>query len=425
MISRMRILAVLAVLAAAFLPGRAAEALRPVLVTIDDLPMQGPAADAPERERVTRALLDLLAKHNIKAVGFVIWGNVRSPQDEALLELWLRAGHELGSHSYSHPNLTHSALADYVADLQRARDGLAAFLDQRGAKPPRFFRYPMLNEGDTQEKLEGVRNALASMSLRNLPVTIDTQDWSFAEPWVSARRAADRKALARLADEYHRALRLSVQYHERHSEALFKRVVPQVLLLHANEIGSAEWDSLFRWLEQMGHRFASADEVLADPVFASEPAFVYRQGVSLWDRIDHLREWEQAQQDVRALLVAQSAAWTKGDIDSFCSVYADDTLFASPTGLTRGRQAVVDRYKQRYPTKDDMGALTLEIEELRPVWGPDVSMLGDSVPSGIHGVSVAAQWTLVRPAKETLRGWTLLVLHRVGREWKIVQDASM
>lgn len=425
MISRMRILAVLAVLTAAFLPGRAAEALRPVLVTIDDLPMQGPAADAPERERVTRALLDVLAKHNIKAVGFVIWGNVRSPQDEALLELWLRAGHELGSHSYSHPNLTHSALADYVADLQRARDGLAAFLDQHGAKPPRFFRYPMLNEGDTRAKLEGVRKALASMSLRNLPVTIDTQDWSFSEPWVSARRAADRKALARLADEYHRALRLSVQYHERHSEALFKRVVPQVLLLHANEIGSAEWDSLFRWLEQTGHRFASADEVLADPVFAREPAFVYRQGVSLWDRLDHLREWEQAQQDVRALLVAQSAAWTKGDIDSFCSVYADDTLFVSPTGLTRGRQAVVDRYKQRYPTKDDMGALTLEIEELRPVWGPDVSMLGDSVPSGIHGVSVAAQWTLVRPAKETLRGWTLLMLHRVGREWKIVQDASM
>ncbi len=425
MISTLRFAGVLALLGMACLPARSADSLRPLLVTIDDLPLQGPAADAPERARVTQALLDVLAKHNVKAVGFVIWGNVRSKQDEALLELWLRAGHELGSHSYSHPNLTSTSLPDYVADLQRARDGLAAFLEQRGAKPPRFFRYPMLNEGDTQEKLEGVRKALATMSLRNLPVTIDTQDWSFAEPWVVARRAGDRKSLGRLAEDYHRALRVSVSYHERHSDALFERVMPQVLLLHANEIGSTQWDALFRWLEQSGHRFATADELLADPVFTGEPAFVYRQGVSLWDRIDHQREWEQAQKDVRELLAKQSAAWTRGDIDSFCSVYADDTLFVSPSGLTRGRQAVIDRYKKRYPTVDDMGALTLQIEELRPVWGPDVSMLGDSVPSGIHGVSVAAQWTLVRPTKETLRGWTLLVLHRVGREWKIVQDASM
>jgi hypothetical protein len=94
--------------------------------------------------------------------------------------------------------------------------------------------------------------------------------------------------------------------------------------------------------------------------------------------------------------------------------------------LTRSRQAVLVRYKKRYPTAADMGRLTLEVVEMRPLWGPELSMLQDSVPGSIHGVSVAAKWTLARSGeKEDLTGWTLIVFERAGRTWRIVQDASM
>lgn len=403
----------------------AAEARRPLLVTVDDLPAQGPHPDPAERERLNRDLLTVLAKHRIPAVGLVVWGRVSAPADERILTAWLDAGHELGSHSFGHLNYTETSVADYRADLEKARLGLSAFLGRSG-RTLRFFRFPMLNEGDTPEKLAAGRAALAAGGLRNLTVTIDTQDWSFEAPFVEAVGRGDAAGRDAIGERYQRALRLSVEHHEVHGDALLGRQTPQILLLHANAVGAAQWDALFTWLEATGHRFAGVDEVLADPAFSMPHAFVFRQGTSLWDRLAHERERATVEADVRGLLETQAAAWTRGDIEAFCSVYADDALFISPTGQTRGREAVRERYLKRYPTRADMGELSLKILELRPHWGPEVSLLEDSVPSRIHAVSVAAEWHLKRGGgKPDAQGLTLIVLQRVGRAWRIVQDASM
>jgi uncharacterized protein (TIGR02246 family) len=402
----------------------AAEAPRPLLVTVDDLPLQGPRVEGRQREAIHRDLLAVLARHRVHAVGLVVWGRVETDADRRILAAWLDAGHELGSHSLRHLDFTATTIEDYLADVEKAREGLTGFLESRG-KTLRLFRFPFLDEGDTVEKLAAMRQSLASHGIRNLPVTIDTQDWSFAAPWVDATGKKDAEALERIAEEYQDALRVAVRHHERHGDALYGRRTPQILLLHANAVGAAQWDALFTWLERTGHSFASADEVLADPAIAEAPDFVFRHGVSQWDRVDHDREWVRAQDEIRQVLARQSTAWSAGDVDAFCSAYQEDALFLSPTGATRGRAAVLERYRKRYPTPAEMGRLTLDVVEMRPVWGPEVSMLQDSVPSGIHGVSVAARWTLRREGKEDLSGLTLLVLHRVGREWRIVQDASM
>jgi hypothetical protein len=87
----------------------------------------------------------------------------------------------------------------------------------------------------------------------------------------------------------------------------------------------------------------------------------------------------------------------------------------SPTGLTRGRQAVLERYRKRYPDKAAMGTLTLEVLEDRVARGG----------GGIQAASVVARWTLAYPDKPAATGLTLLVLHPRGASWAIVQDASM
>ena len=63
---------------------------------------------------------------------------------------------------------------------------------------------------------------------------------------------------------------------------LFGRRVPQVLLLHGTAVGAAQWDRLFGWLAERGYRFATADEVLADPAFAEEHCFLGPRGPGLW-----------------------------------------------------------------------------------------------------------------------------------------------
>ena len=46
----------------------------------------------------------------------------------------------------------------------------------------------------------------------------------------------------------------------------------------------------------------------------------------------------------RMLLETQAAAWNRGDLEAFCSVYAEDALFLTAFGLTKGRAEVLARY---------------------------------------------------------------------------------
>jgi len=406
-------------------PSPAPSASRPVLVTVDDLPIAGGSHDSPEeRARITRGLLAALEKHHIHAVALVTWANLRSDEELGLLDAWLQAGHELGNHSVRHPSYTSTSADAYIADVEAARSRLAAFLAPRG-RTLRFFRFPFLREGDTGEKVDAMRQYLERSGQRSLPVTLDHQDWSYEERWVNARKAGDEQALQRIALDYQGAFRIAVRHHEHVGDRLFGRAVPQILLLHANEVGAAQWDQAFSWLEETGHRFAGPDEVLADPAFAEPYRFVATHGPPLWDRIAHERREQAVRKELAATLERQAQAWSRGDLEAFVSVYAEDAAFVSPTGLTRGRQAVLDRYRKRYPDKRAMGTLTLEVLETRLAWGIEGSMLGDAVPSGIHGASVVARWTLAYPDKPAASGLTLLVLEPRGDAWVIVQDASM
>jgi peptidoglycan/xylan/chitin deacetylase (PgdA/CDA1 family) len=403
---------------------------RPLLISIDDLPVAGGAlhTDPAERERITSGLLGVLAKHQIHAVGLVIWGNVKTDADRAILHRWLAGGHELGNHSASHPDLTKTAAEAYIADVEAGRVGLADFLSKEGGTKVRFYRYPFLDEGDTPAKLDAVRAYLDRSGQRSLPVTIDDQDWDFEKPWVEARRRGDRQAMVDVGDEYQESLHVEVRDQEARGDRLLGRPAPQILLLHANEVGAAQWDRLFTWLEARGYRFAAADEVLADAAFAEAPKYVGPSGFGLWDRLAALRRASDAGAGVAALLKVQSDAWNRGDLETFTSTYAEDASFLSPTGLTQGRQQVLERYRRRYPDKKAMGTLTLEILETRPAQGVEFTALGDARPSRVQGVSVAARWRLAypdQPEKKTAEGLTLLVLRRHGDSWEIVEDASM
>ncbi len=399
---------------------------RPLLITVDDLPVAAGRlhADAAERARITSGLLAALARHRVPAVGFVIWGSVTGPADVALLERWLAAGHELGNHTKSHLDLSAIGADEYIADAEAGRAGLAELLERHGRRL-RFFRFPFLREGNTQAKLDAMRDYLKRSGQRAMPVTIDDQDWSFEERWVTARRAGDAIGMAQLADEYQAALRLEVLAQTETGDDLFGRPVPQILLLHANEVGAAQWDALFTWLESRRYRFARADEVLADEAVATPPPYVNDPGGSLWYRVAHERQTAKARDQVTQLLEAQAGAWNRGDLTGFCAVYDEDAVFLTPSGLTRGRQAVLDRYRTRYPTRDVMGTLALAPIEVREAWGNEATLLGDAVPSRVHGVSVVARWTLRSADGSERTGLTLLVFLRRDGRWQIIQDASM
>ncbi len=98
---------------------------RTVWLTIDD----GPSDD-------TAAILDLLDRHQAKACFFVV-GVRAEAQPECVREM-LQRGHEIGNHSYSHPEKWFWALPPRAmrAQIVRAQAVIGAIAGQ----PPRWFR---------------------------------------------------------------------------------------------------------------------------------------------------------------------------------------------------------------------------------------------------------------------------------------------
>lgn len=67
-----------------------------------------------------------------------------------------------------------------------------------------------------------------------------------------------------------------------------------------------------------------------------------------------------AESEIRAVLNAQVEAWNRGDIDAFMQGYwnSNQTEFVGSSGIQRGWQAVLDRYRKSYPDRRSMGKLT-------------------------------------------------------------------
>ena len=140
-------------------------------------------------------------------------------------------------------------------------------------------------------------------------------------------------------------------------------------------------------------------------------------------------ERQQARREIEDLIVRQVAAWNRGDLEGFCSEYTEDTIFISPSGLTRGREEVLARYLRRYPDRAAQGDLAIDILELATHDGTEVSLLDEARPGRVHSASVVGRWTLSFPedtSKEPATGLTLLVLVKDDQgSWKILRDASM
>lgn len=105
----------------------------------------------------------------------------------------------------------------------------------------------------------------------------------------------------------------------------------------------------------------------------------------------------------------QTKAWSKGDIDKFMTYYeeTEDLRFASGDTVTRGWQTTLDRYKERYPDKAAMGALSFSDFEVEFISKTDALVFG--------------RWTLSRE-QDAPTGLFSLHMKKFGRDWKIVSD---
>ena len=120
---------------------------------------------------------------------------------------------------------------------------------------------------------------------------------------------------------------------------------------------------------------------------------------------------------LRSVLKTQIESWNAGDIEAFCQPYAEDALFLSPSGLTRGREEVLARYRARYLAKNAPGMGQLELKIMEIQWFENH---GQAV-----GATVVGSWHLRFEDGSQADGFTAIGFELRDELWQIVVDASM
>jgi ketosteroid isomerase-like protein len=108
-------------------------------------------------------------------------------------------------------------------------------------------------------------------------------------------------------------------------------------------------------------------------------------------------------------LADQQTAWNQADIDTFLTAYwhSPDVTFSGTSGIIRGWDAVLARYKKSYADREAMGQLQFSSLEFHFL-GNDAAL-------------VLGHWHLTR-AKGDVGGVFSLVWQHFPEGWRIVHD---
>lgn len=253
-----------------------AQKAKEMAVTFDDLPFGLPAALTVEEQR--RALdrtLSALNRHGVTAYMFVN-GRRLTDANRHFIDAVVRAGHGVGNHTFSHPDLHATAVDDYVADIARGDKAIAAWV--RGT---RYFRYPFLRQGNTVEKRDAVLAWLASRGIVVAPVSIDNDDYLYNQRLMNGE---DQPADVR--DQYLAHMTKMAAYYDEKGRRITGRPVKQVLLLHLNYLNSLYLDDLLQRFRDDGWSFIAFEDALTDPVYTRKYDYVGAKGAGHLDAIE-------------------------------------------------------------------------------------------------------------------------------------------
>jgi spore germination protein YaaH/peptidoglycan/xylan/chitin deacetylase (PgdA/CDA1 family) len=148
-----------------------------VALTFDD----GPDA------RWTPKILDILKQKNAPATFFVIGENMQARPD--LVKRELAEGHDVGSHTWTHPNIGETPIAQVDVELN-ATQRLFEVITGRSM---RLFRPPFFGDAEPSTPHEVAPLVIAqTLGYLIVGLRIDTDDWQKPPPQAIIDRALDR-----------------------------------------------------------------------------------------------------------------------------------------------------------------------------------------------------------------------------------------
>ena len=261
-------LRLLTLLAAFFALAAPAAAQKRIALSFDDVP-RTPGAFMPPQQRTERLIAALRRAHVRQAAFFVNPGNLQQPWGagrEGQIAAYVRAGHVIGNHSYSHPHLSEIGAAAFIANIDQA----AQWLNGRPGYRP-WFRFPFLDEAAHDPATrDAVRAALRERHLRNAYVTVDSMDWLLDQLINQAPhdRQIDMNALR---DLYVRIIVESAEFADQLARDALHRQPIQVMLMHETDIEALFLPDAVAALRARGWQIVPIDQAYRDPIASAEP----------------------------------------------------------------------------------------------------------------------------------------------------------
>lgn len=251
-----------------------------VAVTIDDLPVASAGRLPAERQRwIVESILAHLRTHQVTAVGFVIGAAVERSRGN-LVDMFAADGHSIGNHSWSHRDYNVISAPEFEVEIAKADQAIGRW---QGSN--KLFRFPYLHEGETAEKRAAAALTLGRQGYRNVPVTIDNDDWSYNASYMAALEAGNTTEAAEIGLKYLDHMKERSRYFRELAIAKFGRDMKHILLIHMNWINAAHLGDLLDWYRSEGWMFVSTADAMTDPAYSLPNLYVGPKGLSLLERI--------------------------------------------------------------------------------------------------------------------------------------------
>ena len=218
----------------------------------------------PEAAAWNARLLQALEQAQVRAMLFPLGQASDSEPGLALVRAWGEAGHAIGNLTYSgraygSPRVS---FADFSADVLAAD----ALLREMPGWTPRL-RFPGLQEGESADKRDRMRDWMTLHGYEAAPVSIDTCDACYDERWQAWRQQHPGADPARWREAYLTHLWGRAQHYDALARRLLGRSPVHVLRLHANGLNAEFLDEAIEMFRRRGWRIVPPEEALADPLY--------------------------------------------------------------------------------------------------------------------------------------------------------------
>jgi peptidoglycan/xylan/chitin deacetylase (PgdA/CDA1 family) len=192
-----------------------------IALTFDDAPRGSTAKfDGPTR---AKKILAALNKAEVPEAVFLANSERIDDEGKSRLLKYAAAGHLIGNHTHSHPDINSTDTTSYVENIVTADTMLSVF--------PGFwraFRFPFLREGNHLQKRDAVRDELTRLGYLNAYVTINNYDWEIDRLLQEAIRSKRKVHYDRLRKVYLDVLLACVDFYDSMAVRILGRLLTPV-----------------------------------------------------------------------------------------------------------------------------------------------------------------------------------------------------